>query len=58
MTTFLPHTSLRELEEGAYTYEVKRPMAWSEKDEANPDEKAVVRQLDRNIMPVLTALFL
>ena len=33
-------------------------MAWSSKDEQNPEEEVIIRRLDWNIMPVVTALFM
>jgi hypothetical protein len=53
-----PHVNLRDLSDQPCVYEIKRPMAWSPEDEKDPQEIAVVRCLDKWIMPVVTTLFL
>ena len=56
---YLNYLSLTDIEEDTQcAFEVRRPMAWSSKDEQNPEEEVIIRRLDWNIMPVVTALFM
>ena len=57
-TNTYPHINLRDVSDQPYVYEVGRPLAWALEDEKDPEEIAVVRRLDRWIMPVVTTLFL
>lgn len=58
MATFPQGLRLSDLGEVGCGQEIKRPMAWSPEDEESDEEKAIIRQLDKNIIPVVTILFL